>query len=161
MDKHDVVVIDACVTGGAARAAQKQLTLLVGGDADALIPLASMIRTWGKYPEGTGLHMWHGVGHSPNIDCPDGLAEEHTGVAHPIRQIPHPADQDAEQESRTQRPELPQPDDATALCHEAGVEVLLEHVEDHEVVGRSPLPPQLARLDLDAVELALVRDGDQ
>jgi len=34
--KHDVAVIDACVTGGAARAAQKQLTLLVGGDAATL-----------------------------------------------------------------------------------------------------------------------------
>ena len=48
--------------------------LLAGGDADALIPLASMLRTWGKYPEGTGLHMWHGIGHSPNVDCPDELA---------------------------------------------------------------------------------------
>jgi 3-hydroxyisobutyrate dehydrogenase len=34
--KHQVAVIDACVTGGAARAAQKQLTLLVGGDAATL-----------------------------------------------------------------------------------------------------------------------------
>jgi 3-hydroxyisobutyrate dehydrogenase len=33
---HDIAVIDACVTGGAARAAQKQLTLLVGGDAATL-----------------------------------------------------------------------------------------------------------------------------
>ena len=31
-----VAVLDACVTGGAARAVQKQLTLLVGGDADAI-----------------------------------------------------------------------------------------------------------------------------
>jgi 3-hydroxyisobutyrate dehydrogenase len=31
-----VAVLDACVTGGAARAAQKQLTVLVGGDAEAL-----------------------------------------------------------------------------------------------------------------------------
>ena len=31
-----VAVIDACVTGGAARAAQKQLTYLVGGDAEAV-----------------------------------------------------------------------------------------------------------------------------
>jgi 3-hydroxyisobutyrate dehydrogenase len=31
-----VAVLDACVTGGAARAKQKQLTFLVGGDADAL-----------------------------------------------------------------------------------------------------------------------------
>jgi 3-hydroxyisobutyrate dehydrogenase len=31
-----VAVLDACVTGGAARAAQKQLTFLVGGAAEAL-----------------------------------------------------------------------------------------------------------------------------
>ncbi len=34
--RHDVAVLDACVTGGAARAKQKQLTYLVGGDAAAL-----------------------------------------------------------------------------------------------------------------------------
>ena len=33
---HGVSVLDACVTGGAARAAQKQLTYMVGGDAAAL-----------------------------------------------------------------------------------------------------------------------------
>ncbi len=48
--------------------------LLAGGDADALIPLGAMLDTWRKYPPGTGLHMWHGVGHSPNVDCPDALA---------------------------------------------------------------------------------------
>ena len=48
--------------------------LLAGGDADALIPLGAMLETWRKYPPGTGLHMWHGVGHSPNVDCPDALA---------------------------------------------------------------------------------------
>ena len=31
-----IAVLDACVTGGAARAAQKQLTYIVGGDAEAL-----------------------------------------------------------------------------------------------------------------------------
>jgi 3-hydroxyisobutyrate dehydrogenase-like beta-hydroxyacid dehydrogenase len=31
-----VAVLDACVTGGAARAQQKQITYIVGGDADAL-----------------------------------------------------------------------------------------------------------------------------
>ncbi len=34
--ERDVAVLDACVTGGAARAAQKQLTVLVGGDEAAL-----------------------------------------------------------------------------------------------------------------------------
>jgi len=35
-EPRGVAVLDACVTGGAARAAQKQLTYLVGGDAAAL-----------------------------------------------------------------------------------------------------------------------------
>jgi len=48
--------------------------IVVGGDADALIPVASMLGTWAKYPAGTGLHFWHGVGHSPNLDCPAELA---------------------------------------------------------------------------------------
>jgi pimeloyl-ACP methyl ester carboxylesterase len=48
--------------------------IVVGGDADALIPVANMLATWAKYPAGTGLHFWHGVGHSPNLDCPDELA---------------------------------------------------------------------------------------
>lgn len=44
--------------------------LLMGGDADALIPIQSMLTTWAKYPAGTGLHIWHGLGHSPNLDAP-------------------------------------------------------------------------------------------
>jgi pimeloyl-ACP methyl ester carboxylesterase len=48
--------------------------MVVGGDADALIPVANMLATWAKYPAGTGLHFWHGVGHSPNLDCPGELA---------------------------------------------------------------------------------------
>jgi branched-chain amino acid transport system permease protein len=48
--------------------------LVACGDADETIPLASMLATWAKYPPGTGLHVWHGVGHSPNLDCPDELA---------------------------------------------------------------------------------------
>jgi pimeloyl-ACP methyl ester carboxylesterase len=48
--------------------------IVVGGDADALIPVANMLATWAKYPAGTGLHFWHGVGHSPNLDCPAELA---------------------------------------------------------------------------------------
>ncbi|MCH2187237.1 NAD(P)-dependent oxidoreductase [Myxococcota bacterium] len=35
-DRQGVAVLDACVTGGAARAASKSLTYLVGGDAEAL-----------------------------------------------------------------------------------------------------------------------------
>ena len=48
--------------------------LMACGDADALIPVANMLATWAKYPAGAGLHVWHGVGHSPNLDCPGELA---------------------------------------------------------------------------------------
>jgi pimeloyl-ACP methyl ester carboxylesterase len=48
--------------------------LLAGGDADALIPLTSMLASWAKLPAGSGLHIWHGIGHSPNLDCPGELA---------------------------------------------------------------------------------------
>jgi pimeloyl-ACP methyl ester carboxylesterase len=48
--------------------------LLAGGDADALVPLQSMLATWAKYPEGSGLHIWHGIGHSPNVDIPGDVA---------------------------------------------------------------------------------------
>ena len=48
--------------------------LLAAGDADALIPIAGMLDTWAKLPAGSGLHVFHGVGHSPNVDCPDALA---------------------------------------------------------------------------------------
>ena len=33
-----------------------------------------MLATWAKLPPGSGLHIWHGVGHSPNLDCPGDLA---------------------------------------------------------------------------------------
>ncbi|HEY3800612.1 MAG TPA: alpha/beta hydrolase [Caulobacteraceae bacterium] len=48
--------------------------LLCGGDADALIPVSAMLATWAKYPAGTGLCFWHGIGHSPNLDCPADVA---------------------------------------------------------------------------------------
>ncbi|MBF68230.1 MAG: hypothetical protein CMQ29_11115 [Gammaproteobacteria bacterium] len=48
--------------------------ILIAGDIDALIPIESMLATWAKYPQGSGLHVWHGVGHSPNVDCPEDLA---------------------------------------------------------------------------------------
>jgi branched-chain amino acid transport system permease protein len=48
--------------------------LVIAGDADALIPISAMLATWAKYPAGTGLHVWHGIGHSPNLDCPQALA---------------------------------------------------------------------------------------
>lgn len=44
--------------------------LLVAGDQDKVIPLSNMLASWAMYPPGTGLHVWHGVGHSPNFDHP-------------------------------------------------------------------------------------------
>lgn len=68
--------------------------LLCGGDADALIPIEQMLRTWAKYPAGTGLHIWHGVGHSPNLDIPDkvaGVIRRFIEEAVPARQAVVPA----------------------------------------------------------------------
>jgi pimeloyl-ACP methyl ester carboxylesterase len=48
--------------------------LLACGDADQTIPIARLVQTWAKYPPGTGLHVWHGVGHSPNVEIPDECA---------------------------------------------------------------------------------------
>lgn len=49
--------------------------LLAAGDRDAVIPLAAMLDTWRKLPPGSGLHVWHGAGHSPNIDRPAEFVE--------------------------------------------------------------------------------------
>jgi pimeloyl-ACP methyl ester carboxylesterase len=48
--------------------------LFVGGDIDRMITPATQLASWAKYPAGTGLHMFHGVGHSPNLDRPKELA---------------------------------------------------------------------------------------
>ncbi|MBP8306627.1 MAG: alpha/beta hydrolase [Burkholderiaceae bacterium] len=48
--------------------------LLAAGDRDAIIPLDNMLASWAMYPKGTGLHVWHGEGHSPNVDCPKQVA---------------------------------------------------------------------------------------
>ena len=45
--------------------------LLIAGDQDELIPLPRLLGTHAKLPAGSGLHVWHGVGHSPNIEIPD------------------------------------------------------------------------------------------
>ena len=44
--------------------------LLAAGDRDAVLPLAGMLDTWRKLPKGSGLHVWHDAGHSPNVDRP-------------------------------------------------------------------------------------------
>lgn len=48
--------------------------LMACGDADEVIPIEAMLTTWGRFPKGAGLHVWHGVGHSPNVDIPDQVA---------------------------------------------------------------------------------------
>jgi pimeloyl-ACP methyl ester carboxylesterase len=48
--------------------------LLAAGDADELIPISAMLATWAKLPPGAGLHVWHGLGHSPNLDAPAEVA---------------------------------------------------------------------------------------
>src|SRR5262245_47172435 len=45
--------------------------LLACGDADQIIPIQQLLATWAKYPKGTGLQVWHGVGHSPNLEIPE------------------------------------------------------------------------------------------
>lgn len=59
---------------GAAVKSLPMPVLLAAGDRDAIIPLENMLASWAMYPKGTGLHVWHGVGHSPNVDCPDEVA---------------------------------------------------------------------------------------
>lgn len=45
--------------------------LMMGGDADRLIPLRRMLATFAKLPERSRLHIWHGVDHSPNVEVPE------------------------------------------------------------------------------------------
>ena len=52
---------------GAELATLQMPTLLACGDRDNLIAPADMLDTWRKLPPGSGLHVWHGVGHSPNL----------------------------------------------------------------------------------------------
>lgn len=49
--------------------------LLMGGDEDRLVPLASMLATYAKLPAGSGLQIWHGAGHSPNLSHPDAVRD--------------------------------------------------------------------------------------
>jgi pimeloyl-ACP methyl ester carboxylesterase len=49
--------------------------LLMGGDEDRLVPLASMLSTYAKLPNGSGLQIWHAAGHSPNLSRPGDVAE--------------------------------------------------------------------------------------
>jgi pimeloyl-ACP methyl ester carboxylesterase len=49
-------------------------TLIVGGDRDPFVPPATMITTYQAIP-GCGLHMFHGVGHAPNVEVAERFAE--------------------------------------------------------------------------------------
>jgi pimeloyl-ACP methyl ester carboxylesterase len=44
--------------------------LLIGGDRDAIVPLQSMLATQRRIP-GCGLHVFHRVGHSPQLEVPE------------------------------------------------------------------------------------------
>jgi 3-oxoadipate enol-lactonase len=75
----------------------RQLTmpvLFACGDADELFPLATLLASWAKFPKGTGLAVWHGVGHSPNVEVPEQLAAvlrrfiEHTVPSAALRRNP-------------------------------------------------------------------------
>jgi pimeloyl-ACP methyl ester carboxylesterase len=45
-------------------------TLLIGGDRDAIVPLETMLATQRRIP-GCGLHVFHRVGHSPQLEVPE------------------------------------------------------------------------------------------
>ena len=45
--------------------------LMMAGDQDQTVPLRNLLDTYLKLPAGSGLHVWHGVGHSPNVETPD------------------------------------------------------------------------------------------
>jgi len=48
--------------------------LFACGGANRIIPIQELLATWAKYPKGTGLQVWQGVGHSPNLEIPEQLA---------------------------------------------------------------------------------------
>lgn len=45
--------------------------MLMAGDHDQTVPLPNLLDTYSKLPAGSALHVWHGVGHSPNVETPD------------------------------------------------------------------------------------------
>ena len=45
--------------------------LMFAGDQDQTVPLRNLLDTYLTLPSGSGLHVWHGVGHSPNVQVPD------------------------------------------------------------------------------------------
>ena len=64
-----------CQLGLGPSCATLPMPILVAcGDADETIPIDAMLATWAKFPKGTGLHVWHGAGHSPNMEMPGRFA---------------------------------------------------------------------------------------
>lgn len=55
---------------GAAVSRLTMPVLLMAGDQDQTVPLPRILGTYAKLPPGSGLHVWHGVGHSPNVEIP-------------------------------------------------------------------------------------------
>jgi pimeloyl-ACP methyl ester carboxylesterase len=47
--------------------------LMLAGDNDQVVQLPRLIDTFQKLPPGSSLHVWHGVGHSPNVEVPERL----------------------------------------------------------------------------------------
>ncbi|MGH2588841.1 MAG: alpha/beta fold hydrolase [Dehalococcoidia bacterium] len=45
--------------------------LMLAGDSDQVVPLGNLLETFRMLPAGSSLHVWHGVGHSPNVETPD------------------------------------------------------------------------------------------
>ena len=49
----------------------KTPTLIVGGDKDTTVGVDNIIAEYFALPEGLRhLHMFHGIGHSPNVEVP-------------------------------------------------------------------------------------------
>lgn len=45
--------------------------LMIAGDNDQVVPVQNLLETYRMLPHGSGLHVWHGVGHSPNVETPE------------------------------------------------------------------------------------------
>jgi pimeloyl-ACP methyl ester carboxylesterase len=79
---------------GAAVSRLPMPILMMAGDQDRTVPLPNLLDTYGKLPAGSGLHVWHGIGHSPNVETPDRCARvllrfiERTIPALPARPTP-------------------------------------------------------------------------
>jgi branched-chain amino acid transport system permease protein len=79
---------------GAAVSRLPMPVLLMAGDNDQTVPLPRILETYAKLPPGSGLHVWHGVGHSPNVEIPDrftGVLRRFVEKTVPARRTMQPA----------------------------------------------------------------------